>query len=218
MQLFGDWFSSNDLFSKYVPLLVSHLVSGAAALNVQVCKTIALFLRRSFATIDDCVRVLIAVKNMTAVLSRNKAAAGRMGFVSLFAEMSKNFSQEFVKAMLLPAFVPLAVDKVPNVRCAVARIVPQLRVYPLMAAQVEKAVLSPLKDDKDPDVRRLIAEGEVLTASMVGFSPSQNAKLLKEEGPQLLSSEAIKKATEALEAAALKAPPASMMSRTRAKR
>jgi hypothetical protein len=222
MQQFPEWFSSSDLFSKYVPLLVSHLVSGAAALSRRVCRTIALFLRR-FSTPDECVKVLVAVRNMTAVLARNKSAAGRMGFVTLVAEMLQTFSQEFVKAVLIASVVPLAQDKIVNVRIHLARYAPTMKRYPAIASAIEKSVCATLCEDPEIDVRNALASAEAAipqTARNPVFDADVNRMLLAEEGPHLLSAEVVKRAAEALEAAtkaAAASPPANLLSASRRK-
>jgi hypothetical protein len=207
MQHFPGWFSSADLFTKYVPLLVSHLVSGASALNKQVCRTIALFLRR-FGSPDDCVKVHVAVRNMTNVLARNKSAAGRMGFVTLVAEMLHTFSQEFVKTILFPALVPLALDKVLNVRIHLARYVPLLRRFPAIAgAGVDDSIMKVLNADQEHDVRNVLqaAEAAMAASGAKPFSAHRNATLIAEEGPHLLAKDVISKAIALLEQANAKA-------------
>jgi hypothetical protein len=196
MQNFREWFSPTDLFQRFVPLLVGHLTDGAAALNPQICKTITLFLRE-FKTQDDCLKVLVAVRGMVTSLAKSKSAAGRIAYIHLVAEALNSFSQEFVKMTLLPALVPLAIDRVVNVRCTAARWLPVVATYPLLAPQVKTSV-DGLARDVDADVRLCLDEGN-RAAALRQFSKERNDRLVAEEGSYLLSPENFKKVNEYVE-------------------
>jgi hypothetical protein len=212
---FPGWFPAGDLFSQFLPVLVAHLVTGAAALNRNTCHTIARFLRRH-STVDECVQMLLAVHRLVAALARNQSAAGRIGYIDLCVEIMSQFSAAFFMASWLEALLPLVTDRVPNVRAHVAVLIPHISSVPLLNDVVQTSMIKPLLRDADVDVRRAAAAA---VEARILFNEAVQASREDVEEVLLLPSttDAFRRALadqQAAEAAAKLAPSTPTVSRT----
>jgi hypothetical protein len=156
---FPKYFGGAVLHEKFLPLLVNHLVSGAAAIKEQCAELVVLF---SSHLNDNTLKVEVFSK-LVADFGRSTSCFNRTTYALVFRHCANHYSRKFLRDRLFEPLLELSKDPVVNVRLQFIKGLPQIRrcLKPPVEADLLKKfteAVQRLRDDADPEVQAAIAE------------------------------------------------------------
>jgi serine/threonine-protein phosphatase 4 regulatory subunit 4 len=151
---FPRYFTGPTLHERFIPILVTHLVTGAAAMKEQCATLLVLFTKQ----LGSNMLIVEAFSKIVADFGRSPSCFNRMTFSLLFRHCANSYSRKFMRDRLLKPLLALAEDPVPNVRIQLVRVWPVVRRVMKAPVDAEYATLfngamQKLKVDTDSEVQ-----------------------------------------------------------------
>lgn len=178
---FPQWFSTNDLQTRFVPVLVDQLQKGAVALNGRIAVIVAMFLRTVTTVIEDRVKSVRVLQQLIAELGKSKSAAGRIAFIDLCDAFLMSASCRFFSTFLLQPLLALKLDAVSNVRYHLVKLLPRLMVIPAFQKAAMGCAVA-MREDADPDVAAASLAASKTETRASQFDEERDERLLDVDG------------------------------------
>ncbi|GMH39898.1 hypothetical protein BSKO_07802 [Bryopsis sp. KO-2023] len=150
---FVESFSSEAIFTCFVPIAFDRLANGAAAVKIAAADGVAAFLRHNKS---EKQRTQIFVR-IIREFARGKSVWSRMTFVDLSRHILRRFSTKFFKDHMLDYYIDLMHDPIPNVRLHSCSLLPNMKQTVKLPEDVDQlerlnSAMSNLMTDSDRDV------------------------------------------------------------------
>lgn len=158
------YFSGATIHERFLPLLLTHLVSGAAAIKEQCAALVVLFTK----SLGASTLIVETFSKIVSDFGRSTCCFNRMTYCLLFKHCATAYSRRFLRDRLLEALLDLSKDPVANVRLQLVRVLPHVRRClkpPVDAEHVTafNSAMARLKADSDSDLQ---AELQVIAPEM----------------------------------------------------